>query len=198
MNIEEYIDSGVLYDYCIDSLSPLQKAEVELMCTLHPEVKNELVQLQNALRKFAEGAAKAPSAEVKQTIWNTLENINKEIAGDLNDLPVINKYSNYTHWKQLVKSVMPENIPTETLYVPLRDANGVSQALVISYDNAEDESHDDIRESFLLLEGECECCVGDEVVRMQTGGFLELPLHTNHNIKLLSPYVVAVFQRIAV
>lgn len=198
MNTEEYIDIGVLHDYCTDNLPPSGRAEVERMCEQYPEVNKELQQLQNVLEKLAEGTAKEPAQETKQHIWNTLNNINKERAGDLNDLPVINKYSDYNNWKRMVSPLMPEHFPGETLYVPLRNSDGIMQSLVISYENAEDEKHEHEKESFLLLEGECECCVGDDLVHLRAGGFIEMPLNINHNVKLLTPYVVVIFQRIAV
>ena len=46
-------------------------------------VEAELLQMQAALEKFAESTAHQPAYELKQTIWSTLENINKEKAGDL-------------------------------------------------------------------------------------------------------------------
>ena len=198
MNIEEYINSGVLYDYCTDALTVAQQLEVEKICAQYPEVKKELLQMQQSLERFAEGAATSPAPALKENIWNTLDNINKEKAGDLNDLPVINKYSNHNNWKRIVMPLMPAEIPQEPVITPLRNANGVMQLLMIGRTGVDDETHEHEQESFLVLEGECECYIGDNVYRLGPGGFIEIPMYEHHNVKVLSDYVVAVMQHIAV
>ena len=186
-----------MHDYCINNLPPLGRAEVERMCEQYPEVKKELQQLQNALNKFAERASKAPAQEIKHKIWNTLDNINKERAGDLRDLPLINKYSGHHNWISIVKPLMPAEIPQKRAMIPLRESDGIMQVLVISRTDVEDEVHENEKESFLVLEGECECAVGDQKYRLGPGDFREIPLHKNHNVKVLSAYVVAVLQHVA-
>jgi len=61
-----------------------------------------------------------------------------------------------------------------------------------------DEVHTDVWESFIVLEGECECYIGtDTVVRLKAGGYLEIPMHEHHDVKIISDYVVGIMQRIA-
>ena len=198
MDIEEYINSGVLHDYCINTLSAAKRLEVEQVCAEYPEIKRELLQMQQALEKFAEGAAKWPGAQIKEEIWGTLENLNKEKAGDLNDLPLINKYSDYNRWKKIVMPLMPKEIPDEPVITPIRNSGGVMQLLMIGRTGVPDETHENERESFLVLEGECECHIGDNVYRLGPGGFIEIPMYEHHNVKVLSEYVVAIMQQVAV
>jgi len=198
MNVQEYIDSGILYDYSIGALSQKEKAAVDRICALHPEVKAELQHLQQALEQNAKETATWPAAELQETIWNTLENINKEKAGNLSDLPVVNKYSDYNNWKRLVHPFMPKEIKEDRIIKTIRQSGGVTQMLIISKTDVEEETHSDERESFIILEGECECHIGDNVYKLGPGGFLEIPMHISHNVKVLSPYVVAVLQHIAV
>ena len=181
----------------MNSLSENERIKVEQVCAQYPEVRDELQQMQQVLEKFAQSVGKKPASEVQQTIWGTLENINKEKAGDLNDLPLINKYSDHNNWKRIVKSLIPAQVPDERLMLPLRNLNGLLQVLVISKTDVDDEVHEHERESFLVLEGECECHVGNDTFRLGPGGFLEIPLYKSHNVKVLSPYVVAVLQHVA-
>jgi mannose-6-phosphate isomerase-like protein (cupin superfamily) len=198
MNVQEYIDSGVLHDYCMNVLSESQMAAVEQVCAQYPEVKQELTQLQKTLENYAGNAALAPGAALQENIWNTLDNINKEKAGDLNDLPVINKYSDHNNWKRIVIPFMPKEVTRDILISTIRESAGVTQMLVISKTDVAEEVHENERESFLVLEGECECCIGDNLYHLGPGGFIEIPLHTPHNVRVLSPYVVAVLQHVAV
>ncbi len=198
MDIQEYINSGILHDYCINALSDTERAGVEQVCARYPEVKKELQQMQRALEKFAERTSEQPADGLKQTIWNTLENINKERAGELDDLPLLNKYSDHNNWNRIVKPLIPRPVPEKRVVIPLRSSDGIMQCLIISRTDVDDETHIHERESFLVLEGECECHIGDNVYRLGPGGFLDVPLHQGHNVKVLSPYVVAVLQHVAV
>ncbi len=198
MNVREYIDSGVLYDYCTNALSESERQAVEEVCTQYPEIKEELLSLQQSLNGHAEKTAVWPKAELQESIWSTLENINIEKNGDLNNLPLINKYSDHNNWKRIVMPLVPETVIQDREIKMLRETSSITQMLVISKTNVDEEIHENEKESFLVLEGECECCIGAEVTRLGPGGFIEIPLHTRHNVKVLSPYVVAVLQHVAI
>jgi len=198
MNVQEYIDSGVLHNYCVHALSEAERAEVEKMCASYPEVKEELLQMQESLEKFAAQTEMWQQAQVKETIWGTLENINKEKTGDLNDLPIINKYTDHNNWKRIVMPFMPQELKKDRIIKTIRASGGVTQMLIITKTDVEEETHKNERESFIILEGECECYVDNKVIHLEPGGFLEIPMHTKHNVKVLSPYVVAILQHIAV
>ncbi|MCW3123763.1 MAG: hypothetical protein JWQ38_3255 [Flavipsychrobacter sp.] len=197
MNIQDYIDSGVLHDYVMDLLTDQERAGVESACARHPEIKEELVRMQESIRNFAEEAARNPAPVLQESIWNTLENINKEKSGDISAGPVINKYSDYQNWKRIVAPYMPKEITSERVTKVIRHSGGVTQVLIISTTDVEEEVHEHERESFIILEGECECYIGDEVIRLGPGGFVEIPLYVSHNVKILSPHVVAVLQHVA-
>ncbi|MES2701109.1 MAG: cupin domain-containing protein [Bacteroidota bacterium] len=198
MNIKEYIDSGILYEYCTDTLSASQKAEVEAMCAKFGELRDELAELQRSLEQYSTNTLLTPGAEMQDSIWNVLDNVNKETRGNMDDLPVINRYSEHTNWQRIVKALVPDKIEQGTQIIPLRDAGGVAQMLVLTTEDVPDEVHENERESFIVLEGECECYVGTNVIRLGPGGFIDIPLHEHHNVKVLSPYVIAILQHIAV
>jgi len=198
MNIQEYIDSGILYDYCTGALSASSQAEVERICARYPEVEQELASLQATIGAYAQHAAVWPGAGVEETIWNTLDNINRENTGDLSSLPVINRFSDYKKWQHMVIPFMPKEIKEGIEIKTIRDSGGITQMLVVSRTDVEEEVHENERESFIVLEGECECYIDDKTYRLGPGGFIEIPLHTRHNVRVLSPYVVAVLQHVAV
>jgi len=198
MNIQEYIDSGILYDYSIGLLSDTEKTAVEQVCARHPEIKTELLSLQQSLESYVVETAVWPAAALQESIWSTLDNINKEKTGNLSDLPVVNKYSDHNNWKRIVMPFMPKEMKEDRIIKTIRQSGGVTQMLVVSKTDVEEEVHELEHESFIILEGECECYVGDNIYRLGPGGFLEIPLHASHNVKVLSPHVVAVLQHIAV
>lgn len=199
MNIREYIDSGILFDYCTGALSPDQKAEVDRICTSFPEVKEELDQLFVLIGTPPETITPVlPPPALQETIWGSLDNINREKSFDIRQLPVINKYSDYENWKRIVQPFMPGTTEPERTTTVIRDSGGITQMLVVSRTDVADEIHENERESFLVLEGECECHIGNDIFRLGPGGYIEIPLHTHHNVHVLSPYVVAVLQHVAI
>ena len=66
--------------------------------------------------------------------------------------------------------------------------------LVVTKLDVPQEMHDDIAESFFILKGRCTCTIGDEQVTLNPGDHLDIPLHVNHDVKLESPYVIAILQ----
>ncbi len=194
MDIQAYIDSGILHDYAMDMLPDVARTDVERMCSLYPEINAELQSIRHAMENFATRTSVAPGAGLQESIWSTLDNINKERAADPDDLPVLNKYSDYHKWKQIVGSYMPQQIAQGIQVIPLRRKDDVAQMLIVSTVDVAEETHENEKECFLVLEGECECFVGKEVYRLGPGGFIDIPLHEPHNVKILSPHVVAVLQ----
>ncbi|MBS1688197.1 MAG: hypothetical protein JSS96_05700, partial [Bacteroidetes bacterium] len=108
MNIEQYINSGILQEYSLGILSEQEKAVVEKNCALYPEIKMALRNIELGLQKFAEANAVWPGTELQNRIWKTLENVNKEKQMDPEDLPIINEFTDYSKWLSLVKGLLPD------------------------------------------------------------------------------------------
>ena len=74
MNIKEYIASGALELYATGLLTPPEKAEVERMAALYPEVKAELDAISDTLDTYAQLHAVEPPAHLKEKILRRIEN----------------------------------------------------------------------------------------------------------------------------
>ncbi len=191
MNIQEYIESGVLEEYCMGALPEEEQSFVIQMSLLYPEVKQELTHIELALEKLANANAVAPSAALKHSILTSLGFVD---GLDLENLPTINKDADHQLWLEALKHLIPAETNEDLFCYELRNNNLITQTLVVSKVNIPVETHEDVIESFLILKGICECTVGNEVFRLSTGDFIEIPLHINHDIRILTPYVVAVLQ----
>ena len=198
MDIQAYIASGILTEYFLGHLSDEHRQEVAQLCLQHTELARELADIELAFGEYAFANAIAPAPHLKDQIWATLENLNKEKTIDLTNLPLINAYSDPAKWMGLVKPFIPSHVGDERIMKVLQDTPQVIQMFVVSKSDFEDETHDDLLESFIILEGECECTVGEDVYRVSAGGYTSIPLHVPHTVKILSPYVVAILQRVAV
>jgi len=98
----------------------------------------------------------------------------------------------------MVGHLIPEGIPEGKDLQILRHNDSVTQILVTSSVDVADEVHHHERESFLVLEGECECHIGDTIVKLGPGGYIEIPMYEHHNLQIRSQRVVAVLQHMAV
>jgi mannose-6-phosphate isomerase-like protein (cupin superfamily) len=198
VNIQEYIDSGILEQYCLCILTDDQVREVDAMRSEYPEIEAEVTEIESSLYGYVSAVAQKPSAELRHEIWSTLENLNKEREIDLSDLPVINKYTDHNAWLGIVKPFIPAHLEEDRIVRVLRETDDIVQMLLVSKTDFVNEVHVEEYESFIILEGECECTVGEKVFRLQAGGFTEIPLHTSHDVRILTPHVTAILQRIAV
>jgi len=198
MNAQAYIESGIVLDYCLGLVTGQDKADFEQALKLYPELDQELKAVQEGLDKYAATYSKSPLDSTKDKVMNALENLLLEKQMNLSKLPVINKFSDHKAWMAAVASLLPNKVEGEPFMHVLTATDSITQVLVMSATDIPDEVHTDVWESFIVLEGECECYIGtDTVVRLKAGGYLEIPMHEHHDVKIISDYVVGIMQRIA-
>jgi mannose-6-phosphate isomerase-like protein (cupin superfamily) len=194
MNIWEYIESGILVEYVMGWLSPDQQEAVYKTSLRHPEIARELRIIERHLEKLALQNAVEPEENVKIKILEALGFSTYLPILDLHNLPVISEEANHLQWLDALKHLIPE-IPTENFTaIALRNDQHLTQTLVITKSDVPEETHGDLIESFFILKGGCICSVGKETHHLHAGSFLEIPLHTEHTIKIVTPYVVGILQ----
>lgn len=198
MNIQEYIESGILELYALDLLQGEQRSEVEKMLSVYPELRAELSSIQLVMEKYAASAAVRPPVYMKEKIKKTISDLEKEQMMDLQNLPLISRFSDHKNWLRLVSNYIPEELEKGRFVKSLRRTDDLIQMLLVSSTEFEDEIHDDLHESFLILEGKCKCTVDGDVYYMEAGDYTEIPLHAIHKVEMVSPRVVAILQRVAV
>jgi mannose-6-phosphate isomerase-like protein (cupin superfamily) len=198
LDIKAYISSGVLKEYVTGTLGVIEKAGVEVMCDMHPEVREALNREEELMVNAAEEQTDAPPPEFKAGMWELLHNVNKEKQMDPNDLPFINRFTDHQRWLRFVEERIPARVNEDRIVDVLQHNEKITQALVISKTDFENEEHVHEIESFIILEGECECTIGDNVFRLGPGGFTDIPLHTPHTVRIISPHVVAILQRVVI
>ncbi|CAG4990185.1 hypothetical protein DYBT9275_00472 [Dyadobacter sp. CECT 9275] len=72
MNIQAYIESGILEEYVLGTVSPQEKQEVECMSHIYPEIKQELLRTENALEEYALKHQTAPPASLKESLFSKM------------------------------------------------------------------------------------------------------------------------------
>lgn len=192
MDIKTYIDKGNLEQYCFELFNSEFANEVEALGSVHPEIRQELKAIELTIEQLALSQAILPPPQLRNRILAALD-LSEEMI-DLNNLPPTSKYSSYQAWFKAVEHLVPVEPLGDFFMALLRQDEKIAQMLVVTKLDVPEESHDIIAESFFILKGSCTCTVGNKVFTLNAGDHLDIPLHTNHDIKIQSPYVVAILQ----
>jgi hypothetical protein len=78
MDIEAYISSGILENYVFDSATPQERQEVECLSKIYPEIKTELLTLQEAIEELARRNAVQPPLELKARVIKAIKSTGQE------------------------------------------------------------------------------------------------------------------------
>jgi mannose-6-phosphate isomerase-like protein (cupin superfamily) len=197
MDVQKYIYSGVLEEYVLGMLEPEQESIVVAMSLLYPEVKRELENIEFAFEYFAQDNAVKVNPKVRKNIISAIEHTFTDTLIDIKKLPEIKKTSNLDAWLSCVEPLIPTVFEDFSLQV-LRSDDKITQMLVVSRVDVPEELHGDVLESLFILKGHCECVIGNQTIQMEAGCYIDIPLNVKHNVKVLSPYVVAIVQHKAV
>jgi len=192
MEFKTYIDEGNLEQYCFELNNAQLGNEIAALRSAHSEIGQELNQIELAIEKLAQSQAITPSPQLQNRIMAALGIAEEKI--DLDNLPPTSKYSNYESWLKAVEHLIPAEPFDDFFAHPLQQNEQIAQTLVITKLNVPEEVHEVVAESFFILKGTCTCTVGKEVFTLNAGDYLAIPLHTSHDIRIDSPYVIAILQ----
>lgn len=198
MDIKQYISSGIVEDYCLGMLENAEALQVEQAAATYPEIKKEITAFQETLEKYAMLMAENPLPGLKNNMFDTLDNLAKEKTLSVNNLPLLNKYSDYRKWLKLVKPMLPEKLEEEIFIKVLRNKGGIVQSVIWLKNEYPDEVHEHLKESLIVLEGECECHIGDKVLKLGPGDYIDIPLYYHHDVKVVKGPVLGIVQTVKV
>ena len=198
MNLTPYITSGVLELYVLDQLSAEERMGVERMVKMYPVLKKELLAIENALEKYATNNALKPSKKFEAKVVAVVNNLEKERTLDIENLPIINPFSNYKNWLPLAQAYLNITLTDGIFNKVLQQSDKVTQVLVVSEIDIPEEIHEGEHESFLILDGRCECIINGNSHLMGPGDFMAIPLLEPHDVKLKSKRVTAILQHLTV
>ena len=68
MDIQRYLSSGIIESYCLGVASSAERAEVDRLCQLHPEIKAEVTTVSRTLEDFALAHWQTPPPHLKSRI----------------------------------------------------------------------------------------------------------------------------------
>ena len=168
------------------------------MITDHPSlpVDDAIINMtEEALIHLATAYAITPPAALKSKIIQKLRRISAQAQAravlDINDLPMLDETSNWLEWQEVVAGITPPE-EFEEIHLHTLESNDTRELFVAWVKElVPEEVHYDLIESFLLLEGSCECHITNEkgethIVRLGQGDYIAMNLGEVHDIHITS------------
>jgi mannose-6-phosphate isomerase-like protein (cupin superfamily) len=196
MDIKAYIASGVIEDYSLGILNEKQKQEVDQLAADHPLIRKEIIAYQQSLEQYARSFDRPTPEGLKEKTRALIDNLLREEATQADELPLLNKYSDSKNWLLKVRPLLPKVLEGDMFVHVLQDNEEIEQLLMWTNVDIPDEVHVLEKESFIVLEGECECYIDDKVFKLKAGEFIDIPLHAHHDVKVVKGPVLAIVQRL--
>ncbi|HET6226441.1 MAG TPA: cupin domain-containing protein [Bacteroidia bacterium] len=189
MNIENYINSGIIEMYVMGALSDQEVLELKQLSTTHPEILNEIERVSTTLEGYAVASKKTPSPSVKPMLMATLDYLQRLENGEA---PVVaplltknTKAEDFAKWLERKDMQAPASYE-ESYAKIISHSPKCSTAIVWLKTGAPKEMHDDQYESFFILEGTCDIVVNNELFPLYPGDQFTVPLHASHYVKVTS------------
>ncbi len=158
--------------------------------------EEEVSEAEEALIAFAGDHSLPPPPPLRDKILNKINSLNQlkntRQALDINNLPLLEESSNLFDWQEAVKNIAPPK-DLENIHLHPIESNEKRELYVVWVrEYVDEEVHHDLLESFMILEGSCECHITDEVghtriVRMTQGDFITMKTGETHDIRITSP-----------
>ncbi|MBL0054468.1 MAG: hypothetical protein IPP29_24785 [Bacteroidetes bacterium] len=123
---------------------------------------SELDKAEEAIINYAQSHAVNPPENLRNKIFAKINKLTAEKRTtkniDLNSLPVLDQDSNWMDWQEATAHIEPPAY--DDIYLHTLESNEHRELFVAWVkDFVPDEVHHDLLESFLILEGSCECYI---------------------------------------
>ena len=191
-DLDQFLTSGQIEDYCLGNLSEREQLEVEATCAQYPAAKAALLAAQTRVFELARSQAlEAP--ELLNEIFSAIDHERGIRHLKLNDdqkldhFSAISSVSDITDWARLTESI---SAPDEIALHMHELYSGKEGELHVIWlrTGLDPEIHTDELESILVLEGHCTGYLGNEAIAIRPGDFIEIPLHAEHSLKVESDF----------
>ncbi|MCC7224650.1 MAG: cupin domain-containing protein [Chitinophagales bacterium] len=182
MDLSSIIESGQVESYVFGFMDGDEKARFEAIMADSYDLAALVRQSEEALGLYAAQHARLPATLLKNKVLAQLNNAWVE-HGILptEQLPLLTRNANLQFWQHITNDIQHPEF--EGVYMhTLRKDEIVEISLAWLSGAILDEHHDDLIESFLILEGSCRCLIGNEEVCLGAGDYIEIPLHIEHNV----------------
>jgi mannose-6-phosphate isomerase-like protein (cupin superfamily) len=195
--MEKYTESDIIELYCLGLLPQSEAAALTLAAAQDTLLQQQIKEMEEALTSYSHVNR---AATLKESILNTLSLLPPVTKIDIANPPLINRNSDIADWNEAIAHIEPENDhgSIKTSFITTTPELQLCVAWLFNRLDEDEHHEDEFEESFLILEGSCECNIGGKIFRLKAGDYLDIPFNTHHTITSTSPqggYVKAIIQR---
>ena len=161
----------------------------------NPPTATHLSKTEAALVAFAELHTVQPPLSMRDKIMDNLQNLtllkNNQQPFTLDNLPLLTPNANFLDWEAAIKGIEPVE-DYEDIYLHLLEDNDYRELNILWVKQiVPEEVHHDVLESFILIEGTCECHISNEkgetrIVKMREGDYIAFKIGEVHDIHITS------------
>lgn len=198
---DKFISSGILEMYVLGNASDAEILEVEMMIKKFPAVAKEIDEISCALLTYSNANGLVPDITLKPAIFSTIDYIERMKSGETPSFPPLvtseSKITDYQEWINRKDMILPEDFEGIFAKVISFDEK-LTMAIIWLRDGSPMETHYDVLESLLIVEGSCTITIEEEIFTLNAGDILHIPLYKKHIVTVTSSIVCkAILQRIA-
>lgn len=197
----DYIASGILEEYVLGLTSNKENEEITKLSANHPEILSEIEAISNALVSYADIQAPPLDPTIKPMLIATIDYMERLKAGENQSFPPeLNENSKITDFKEwLDRKDMAKNTDFVDYYAKLiGHTPQMTTGIVWIKENSPEETHHEVYEKFLIIEGSCDVTIENKIYSLATGDYISIPLHCKHDVRITSEIPCkAILQRIA-
>jgi mannose-6-phosphate isomerase-like protein (cupin superfamily) len=156
---------------------------------------DQIVEAESAIMDFAKAYSVAPPSHLRGLILSRIKALNaqdkRRTKLQFDNLPMLAENSNWLDWQAVIEGIEPP-AEFENIHLHPIEANEKRELFVAWVKKMVDEEvHTDLLESFLILEGSCECHICNEkgetrIVRLGQGDYITMQLGETHDIVITS------------
>ena len=155
----------------------------------------EIEQSEEALMAYANLHAVAPPLSMRDKILGKIQKISEQQVNrhsfTLENAPLLTPEANWLDWVEAVKGIAPPDNYEGVHLHTFRNDDVAEMHLAWVIQEVPEEVHHDVLESFILLEGTCECHIINEdgtqrTVRMREGDYISFKIGEIHDIEITS------------
>lgn len=197
MNVEAYIRSGILENFCLGFCSAEENRDVEEMASQYPEIKAELEKIRSSLEEYFLANEIKPAPSVKIAV---MLSIYKQMAASQSEYPPFIEGALQTQaiseW--LSKSSLPapkadfENL----FFIELPSTEQVANFIVYAKNGHKEEVHTDLIEYLYVIQGSCVMDFDGRKRSYSAGEIISIMPHVRHHAVVTSDEpMIALVQR---
>jgi mannose-6-phosphate isomerase-like protein (cupin superfamily) len=188
-NSNDYIGSGILELYVLQQTTLEETREIELAAQKDPSIKQEILEIELSLERYATAQAVEPNPIIKPFLLATIDYSDRIRGGEQPlSAPLLTENSSpddFKGWLNRADMVVPDDF--DDVYAKILSATPqATTALVWIKEMAPQEVHDNEFEKFLILEGSCTITIEEEAHHLVPGDYLAIPLHKSHQVTITS------------